>query len=284
VTVNPDPKPTIHNETIAVIGKRLGRGPTKADPRALFANRFAALEEKPPAKTDFWPDRAGFPLQTFGNLQWGDCTIAKQAHAALRMERLEQRRTTTIADDEVVRVYHAMSERLYGGGDNGAYETDALDNWRRQDLTFRDYKGRALTIDAYLRLNPYDHDEVKRSLALAGAHGIAVCLNLPWAFASIDPPADWDIPSGTAPVGEWQPGSWGGHSMFARDYDETGIWLVHTWGIPDQRLTWRAASMYMDEAHLVVDSWNWWKANRPGVMDFPGIREAVNRVSSVKIL
>src|SRR5688572_6640855 len=211
---------------------RLGRLPSKADPRALFLNKFSALEEPPPPKTNFWPRRKDFPIRSFGNLDYGDCTRAKQAIAAMRMERLEQRRTISITDDEVIRVYKEMSDRLYGGGDNGAYEVDALDCWRRKEYTFNDAKGRALTIDAYLRLNPYDHDEMRRALALAGAHGIAVCLNLPWAFASIDPPDDWHLPEGQMMTGEWMPGSWGGHSMWARDYDEVGIWLVHTWDIP----------------------------------------------------
>jgi hypothetical protein len=265
---------------------RLGRLPMKSSPRALLLNRFAALDVKPPVRTRFWEPRVPFPAHTFGNTRYGSCTISSQAHAALRMERLEQRRTTEIAEEEVIRVYTAMSDRLYGGGDNGAYETDALDNWRRPEFTFRDYKGRALTIDAYLRVNPSDHDELRRALHLAGAHGIKVCLNLPWAFAAIQPPLEWDIPEGQALTGDWMAGSWGGHSMFARDYDEGGIYLVHTWGMPDQRLSWRAAAAYLDEAHVVVESWNYWRTKKPTAiagMDLVGLRAAVNAVSSQKI-
>ncbi len=267
---------------------RLGRLPAKASTRALFLNRFSALDATPPAATNFWPRRKAFPLRSFGNLQWGDCTRAKQAIAAMRMERIEQHRTIKIADEEIIKVYQEMSDRLYGGGDNGAYETDALDCWRRPEYTFKDMgtansPPRYLTIDAYLRLNPFDHDEMKRGLALAGAHGLAVCLNLPLGFAYIEPPNDWDYPAGTPLTGQWMPGSWGGHSMWARDYDEVGIWLVHTWDIPDQRITWRAAAAYLDEAHLVIDSFNWWRNAKPKMLDFPGVKEAVNRVSSVKI-
>jgi hypothetical protein len=275
-------------DAVGIRPKQLGRLPSKADPRALFLNRFSALDVTPPAKTNFWPRRKAFPLRSFGNLTYGDCTRAKQAIAAMRMERIEQYRTIKIDDTEIIRVYREMSDRLYGGGDNGAYETDALDCWRRKEYTFRDMgtansPPRDLTIDAYLRINPYDHDELRRAMATAGAHGLAVCVNLPWAFSSIDPPSDWDIPTGSL-IGEWLPGSWGGHSLWARDYDEVGIWLVHTWEIPDQRITWRAAAAYLDEAHLVVDSWNWWKNTKdPRLMDLDALRAAVNRVSSVKI-
>jgi hypothetical protein len=267
---------------------RLGRLPCKSDPRALIFARFAEPPKTLPMHTDFWPRRVAFPLRSFGNTDYGSCTRSKQAIASMRMERIEQRRTVSIDDAEVVRTYVEMSDRLYGGGDNGAYETDALDCWRRPEYTYRDTKGRSLTIDAYVRLNPYDHEELKSAMFAAGAHGIAVCLNLPLAFSRLDPPADWHIPEGQVPTGEWMPGSWGGHSMWTRDYDEVGMWLVHTWDIPDQRITWRAAAMYLDEAHLVIDSWNYWKTKKPAalrrLLDLPGIKAAVNRVSSRKII
>lgn len=266
--------------------KQLGRLPTKSDTRALMFARFAVEPKVLPKRTHFWPRRASFPIRSFGNRQMGCCTRAKQAIAAMRMERLETRRTPEISDEEVIRVYQDMSNRLYGGGDNGAYETDALSEWRRPELTFKDSKGRALTIDAFLRLNPADHTEVKAALATAKAHGIEICLNLPSAFRDIDPPADWDIPEGEPLIGDWLPGSWGGHSMHARDYDEVGIWLNHTWDIVDQRITWRAAAAYLDEAHFVIDSFDFWRTKKPEakrLIDFAGIKKAVNHVSSQKI-
>lgn len=285
------PKPMVIAGTEHVVpdGPRLGRLPSKADTRALHFSRFlsARAPSTPPPATNFWRRRSPFAPRTFGNLQMGNCTIAKQAVAHLRMERIEQRRTTTILDAEPIRVYMEMSEELYGGGDNGAYETDALDRWRRQDKTFKDYKGRALTIDAYTRLNPYDHDEVRTALALAGAHGLAVCFNLPLAWAYLNPPARWDIPEGQPPlVGPWMPGSWGGHSMWAVDYDEDDLIVAHTWDQPDQRVSWKACAAYMDEVHLVIDSVNWWKAHKAQALrflDLAGIKTAVNKVSDVKI-
>lgn len=266
--------------------KALGRRPTRSDTRALLFSRFAAAPPVLPSRTHFWPRRRPFSIRTFGNTEWNNCTRAKQAIAMLRMERIETRSTATIDDAEPIRVYQSMIHRLYNGEDAGAYETDALSEWRKPDLTFRDTKGRALTIDAYLRLNPFDHTELKSSLVTAGAHGLAVCLNLPWAFAAMDPPMDWDIPADQPPVGHWAPGTWGGHSMWAVDYDEVGLWLVHTWGMADQRITWRAASIYLDEAHMVIDSYDYWRTQKPEAllaMDLVNIRREVNRVSSTKI-
>jgi hypothetical protein len=207
----------------------------------------------------------------------------------MRMERIETRNTPALADEEIIRVYLEMTRELYGGGDTGAYETDALSRWRRPEHTFRDTKGRALTIDAYVRINHSDHQELRAALWASETHGIAVCLNLPEAFRRINAPAQWDIPDGQAPIGDWMPGSWqggGGHSMWARDYDEDGIWLVHTWNLRDQLITWRAAALYVDEAHLVIDSLDYWRERKPRAaryLDLPGIHAAVNRVSSQKI-
>jgi hypothetical protein len=74
--------------------------------------------------------------------------------------------------------------------------------------------------------------------------------------------------------------------MTARDYDEVGIWLIHTWGLPDQLITWRAAAAYLEEAHLVIDSFDYWRTKKPTaikVLDLAGIRTAVNKASSQKI-
>ena len=281
------PTYTPQSDRVAQGEKKLGRIAAKSSPKALMFARFAAAPVKPPPKsTEFWKNRKAFAVRKFGNDRFNDCTRAKQAIASMRMERLEASRTPTITDEEVIRVYMAMEKELYDGTDGGAYETDALDCWRRPEKTFRDTKGRPLTIDAYLRINHTDQQEIRRSLWTAESHGIAVCFALPKAFQTIDPPNAWDIPEGTPAIGDWRPSSWGGHSMWARDYDETGLWLVHTWGQKDQLITWRAAAIYLDEAHLVIDSIDYWRKHKPRAaraIDLLGVKKAVNEVSSQKI-
>lgn len=268
-----------------IVEPKLGRLPAKSDPRALHFARFAVAPRVIPAATRFWTKRTKFPLRTFGNLEYGSCTRASQALLAMRMERLEVGRTPDVRDEEVVRVYLDMTRRLYGGGDTGAYETDALSEWRKPELTFRDAKGRPLTIDAFTRVNHADQDELRLAIYLAAAKGIKVCLNLPRAWKTAKPPARWDLPAGQQPIGDYLPGSWGGHAMACRDFDEDGLWLVHSWAFEDQLVTWRAAAVYLDEAHVVIDSLNAWR-KKPHVrkmLDLDGIRRAVNAVSSRKI-
>jgi hypothetical protein len=198
-----------------------------------------------------------------------------------------------ISTDEVLRVYYQMTADLYGGGDTGAYETDALSRWRKPDLTFKDTNGRPHTIDAFLKINHTDANEVKRAIALSGVHGIKACFSLPWAWATVDVTAVWDIPSDKhALIGDWMPNSWGGHSTFVTDYDSFGPRIAHTWydggreihyGL--QKVSWRGFLAYCDEIYIVIDSVNSWK--RQGLLDNKtagAIVEAVNSVSDQKIV
>lgn len=265
---------------------KLGRLPMKSTRKAVQFSEFYKYLKLPPSQI-YWVKKTPLPLRTYGNTQYGDCTIAKQCVAATRMERMESRgrEMIDIPDSEAIRVYTEMSNELYGGGDNGAYEDDALNRWRNPDKTFRDSKGRPFPIDAYLRLDAKNHDEVKAALALSGPKGIAICLNLPVAFSRIDPPNKWDIPEGQPLIDEWMPGSWGGHSMWANGYTKEGIILDHTWGIPNQILTWEAAAAYMDEAHVVIDSVDGWRKKTQKAVKFNlnGVIDAVNSVSSIRI-
>lgn len=273
------------NEHQIIEKRRLGRLPLKTTRKALQFSDFFKFVEMPKA-TNYWTRKAAVAKRTFGNDYYGDCTRAKQAYAITRMERLEQKRTVSIDDQEVIRVYLDMTQRLYGGGDTGAYEDDALNQWRNPETTIRDTAGKPYTIDAYLRINALNPSEVKAGLALSGAHGIAVCFNLPVIFDGKDV---WDVPEGQPLTGEWTPGSWGGHSMWMIEYDETkdAFYTVDdTWGHGPRKVTARAVAAYMDEAHLVVDSIDAWRkrtSSRKLKSALGDVVDAVNAVSDIKI-
>jgi hypothetical protein len=260
---------------------KLGKLPAKSSRKALLFEDFIkpkAVAQVPP-EYNFWAKRAKFPSRLFGNDKYGDCTRASQAAAAMHMERIETRSTPNITDDEVIRVYFEMTARLYGSGDTGAYETDALSEWRRPEYTFRDTKGRPLTIDAYTRINHLDHEALKSAIYITGGHGIKLCFNLPWAWSST---TNWTVPAGQTMIGEWVPGSWGGHSIYAYAYTKTGIW-IKTWGY-DQFVTWEGVAAYCDEAHWVVDSLDAWRKKPAArLVNLNQLKEAVNAVSDQKI-
>jgi hypothetical protein len=213
--------------------RRLGKAPAKASPKTLlFADYLKKAEPEPPKEIKFWRKRKEFPTRSFGNTAKGSCTRSKQAIMAMRMQRLEQNHTFAPTDDEVLRVYFEMTQRRYGGGDTGAYEEDALSDWRKPELTFRlnDKPKTPHIIDGFARINHLNLNEMKTAVQMSKAHGIAICFNLPWAWSST---YHWDLPAGTQMVGPWVPGSWGGHSMaWVNDYNEQGLWIYQTWDVP----------------------------------------------------
>jgi len=276
---------TNEQQVHSVIG-RLGKMPAKSSTKSLLFSDFikADLPEPPPAY-NFWKKRAPFPLNYYGNDTHGDCTIASQANMALRMERIETRRTPEFTDNAILTVYYNMTERLYGGGDTGAFETDALDNWRNPDHTFKDTAGRPMTIDAYTKINHASLSDVKRAICSTEAKGIKVCFNLPAAWQRTISPGVWAVPpKGTSPVGSWLPGSWGGHSTYVYGYTKDGLW-VRTWNVI-QFVTWEGFALYCDEAYWVLDSVDSWRKKpqvKSGEIKLAKLVDAVNKVSSIKV-
>jgi hypothetical protein len=277
---------------------KLGKLPAKASVKSLHFADFVdpQADAVPPKETKFWRNRAKFSLRSFGNTTASNCTRASQANLARRMERIEQRKTIDFTDEEVLRVYYDMTKRRYGGGDTGAYEEDALSDWRNSDYTFRDNSGHPHTIDAFTRINVKNIEELKRAIWMAGSHGIKICFNLPLAWQHVRPPEIWDIPrnpdGSPAPlIGDWIPGSWGGHSLTSDEYgitthiasDLTAFELVHSWDIPNQLVTADAVAAYSDEAHLVIDSVDAWRKKHAGLFLADKLVSMVNEVSSVKI-
>jgi hypothetical protein len=269
---------------IQVDNRRTGKAPARSHMKMLQLGNYLKTDKPVPTKYDFWKGKVPFLPYDVGNNEYGDCTFASQALLAQRMERREQRKTVQIPKNSIVQAYFTLTERLYGSGDTGAYEMDALNNWRNPDYTFRDSKGRPHTIDAYVKINHSSIPEVQTALYLSQAKGIKVCFNLPFAWAYVDNNI-WDIPEGQAPIGQYMPGSWGGHSMMAdATYDEWGLVLPSTWNQPPGKISWRAFAIYADEAYLCIDSINAWKKQKVSkLINLDALKSDVNSVSGLKI-
>lgn len=269
----------------AITQRRLGKAPARGHAMMLNFSDYAKKSIAIPETYNYYKRKVPVPVQDWGNTEFGDCTIASQGILSQYMERQEQRRTVAITRDSIIDTYFNMVERVYGSReDMGAYEIDALNNWRNKDYTFKDVKGRAYTIDAYTRINHSNISEVKKALFLSGAKGIKVCFSLPWAWA-IQDASLWDIPENSKLTGDYAVGSWGGHSMTAiANYDTNFLTLRHSWNIPDGKISWRAFAAYCDEAYLVIDSVNDWKKKlNKKEINFSALVSDVNMVSDVKI-
>lgn len=276
---------TIPQETVAP-GRELGRMPHKGDERAIrHAAMFRTAAKVADVLRPFRPKRA-YPREAYNNDIEGNCTRASQAIAAVRLELLEQRRRISFDNAEITRAYREMTMRLYGGGDTGGYETDALSEWRRPELTFKDTKGRPHTIDAYTAVTAEDLHEVKSALTHSAGRILKVCANMPLGWRGKDV---WEAPLRREDfTGPWMPGSWGGHSMTiaANDrgviYDGDGVY-IQTWDDAPRLVTWAAFAAYFDEAHVVVDSINSWKKRLGRAFDSVRLVREVNKVSSHQI-
>lgn len=266
--------------------RKLGKvNAVKGSMKTLHLSSYAKAPLIIPEVYDYYKNKKPIPIQDWGNNDNGDCTIASQGEGAQFMERQEQRKTVVIPKENIIETYYNMVERVYGvREDSGAYELDALNNWRNPDYTFKDSKGRPFTIDAYTKVNHSNISEVKKALYLSGAKGIKVCFALPWAWAnSLD--NVWDIPEGQKLTGDWTPYSWGGHSMWViSKWNKDWLWVPSSWNMPMGKISWRAFAIYADEAYMVVDSVNQWK-KRLDKKDFnlSKLVSDVNMVSDIKI-
>jgi hypothetical protein len=272
---------SIHTEE-TVEGKRLGKAPARSHLLQLNLSDYLKKDVAVPKVYNYWAKRKPFQPYDVGNNEYGCCTIASQVLLAQRMERIEQNRTIVIPKDNILKTYFDLTKRLYGGGDTGAYELDALNNWRNPDLTFRDDKKRPYTIDAFVRVNQANIDELKKALFLAGAHGMKLCFNLPWAWSQT---LVWDLPEGQQLIGDYLPGGWGGHSTSCISrWDENWLWFPSSWKTVDIKVSWKAIAAYSDECYLPVDSVNAWKKKPAAkIIDLKKLVSDVNMVSSQKI-
>jgi hypothetical protein len=70
----------------------------------------------------------------------------------------------------------------------------------------------------------------------------------------------WDDTGRT--TADAQPGSWGGHLVYAKRYTSDGLIYCRSWGL-DIAMTPDFLSRYADEAWVVVDKLDEWR-NKPG--------------------
>ena len=244
---------------------RLGKREAVSDPRTLMLGNF--IEPRVvPSKHDFDQGRAGFPLDPWGNDQWGNCVKVGEANQLVRLERLEQRRTLKLTADHVVKAYAEESERQFGvrpsapgdAGDQGLVVLWNLRNWRNLgwtlDFTKRKGDDRTYTISAFGELVPNDYEQLKAACYLL--HGVQLGLWLPRAVAGNY--TYWDYNGETGD--HWRPGSWGGHLVYAKAYNGDSMEIL-TWGFK-VKVSKRFLARFCDEAYAVVDSWDNWRKSK----------------------
>lgn len=251
---------------------RLGKQEHVADPKTMMLGNFMAPIALP-AHYNFDTKRSPFPLAPWGNDKWGNCVKVGQANQLVRLERLEQRRTLKLQEAHVVLAYQDEVERQFGirpgvaggVGDDGLVVLDNLRNWRNVgwplDFTKKPNDARVYKVDAFGELEPNDYEQLKSAIYLL--HGVQFGFWLPKAVQNNF--TLWDYKGETDAV--WQPGSWGGHLVYAKAYSGDVVEIL-TWGFK-VRVTKRFIAKYADEAWAVVDSLDAWR--RSSELDSQGM-------------
>jgi hypothetical protein len=257
---------------------RLGKLEHKHDDRTLMLANFMLPEVHVPAVFDFDKGKAKIPLKMWGNDNWGDCVIAGQANQLLRLERIEQRRTIPLGDQDAIDRYKALTGAQAPGDakDTGLVVLDALRNWHHSGWMTsgidRSGSRRNYTIDAYGELEPNDPVQLRMGIYLL--HGVHFGFSLPAAAKVMTRNGVWDYNGETTP--DYEPGSWGGHLVYSKAYVKQGC-KVLTWG-REVLVTDNFIKKYADEAWSVVDSLDAWKSKQ--TIDVPALTKQLQQITS----
>lgn len=225
------------------LGKKLG---VIHDRRTI---RMAQVLDAPAVKAPK-KHRVGGKLEqvpVFANDEYGCCTCASKAHAIVTMERSSSQRDLPITDPQVLEAYERISRfRRDGSGvDEGAFELDALKDWRNNGLGL-ERDSTPHKIYAFAAVDWHDRTEVMAAHYAFG--GLKVCAGLPLSASDqMRNGADWTPVSGSR--SRW--GSWGGHSMYSHAYDSERGLAVWTWG-EEQWMSWPWVAKYVDESYAVI--------------------------------
>jgi hypothetical protein len=251
---------------------RLGKGEYVHDERTPMLARFFRSTVRVPTNWDFDHGRAPFPLRVWGNDAWGDCVIGGEANHTLRLERVEQRGTIKLADEDAVNRYMALSGAKSPGdaNDNGLVVLEANRDWRNNGFLTK--TGRVYKIAAYGELEPTDRQQLRTASYLL--HGIHFGFWLPTAAQAMTNQGVWDYKGETGP--EWRPGSWGGHLVYSKKFDADSHEVL-SWGMKI-RVTNAFIERYADEAWAVVDNLDSWKTKQ--TIDVPKLEKTLSEITA----
>jgi len=252
---------------------KLGKKPYEHDERTLMMGKYILPDIVVPATFDFDSNRRAFPVKDWGNLDYGDCVIAGEAKQTLRLERVEAHRTVPLEDDDAIDRYKKLTGCVQpgDGNDTGLEIIAAMRDWKNNGF-YMNTRGRVFQIAAYGELDPQDQ-KITRAAAFL-LHGVQWGFWLPRAAQEMTREGVWDYQGETGP--DWKPGSWGGHCVYSKKFDETSH-SVLTWGM-EVAVSNEFIDRYADEAWAVVDSLDPWK--RTEVIDAPKLEEQLASISS----
>ena len=246
----------------------LGKQRPRHDPRTLQLADYLDTTALPPApKSCDWGTK--IPEDGWGmmlNDEIGDCTCAAAAHL-IQDWTSNDGTLITLKDNDVLKAYEAVSgyDPKTGSGDNGAVELDVLNYWRKKGIGRHKF-------DAYVALEPKNHEHIRDSIHLFG--GCYIGLALP---VSAQKQLTWTVPPGGM-TGHGAPGSWGGHAVILTGYNSRRVTCI-TWGA-EKQMTWGFLDAYCDEAYALLSVNDWLHSDRkaPNGLDLESLRRDLNMI------
>jgi hypothetical protein len=221
------------------LGKRPARPVAGLKPLRRYLARERALVI-PPVPTTCSRASAVASWPMLENNMLGDCTIAAVGHAVQLWTAVADR-MRVMSNTEALTAYEVFG---YVPGqpatDQGAVATDVLTKWSGAGFAAGGVED---VLTGFCAVDPSEQTEVRQGVAWLGV--VYAGLELPIAAQSMDV---WDAPATAADlVGDYEPGSWGGHAVPIIGYGPNGVVCV-TWGAL-KKITWRFWSAYVDEAY-----------------------------------
>ncbi len=237
------------------VHRKLGKIAPRIDKRMLRFARYVTAELAPPPSSWIWSGKATQPWGQMYNDRIGDCTCAAVGHAIQNFTAAHGAEVT-LTDSEILQAYMDVTAlENHGQGfdpvtfanDNGAIEVDVLNYWRTTGFGLGGIKHK---LGAYAAIHPQSQREVEEAIYYFGGAYLGVALP-----KAVDGQPIWTMPSGRFHRhGPWEPGSWGGHAVFAVDYDPQFVTVI-TWG-ELLKMSWEFFINYVDEAYaLIAPEW-----------------------------
>lgn len=255
---------------------KLGKGPA-VHPKGMrmLAELTTKLPSPPPAVGWY----TGAPVTTGGpalpavkswpvflNNDLGDCTIAGIAHL-IQLWNILTGSPFSITDADVLKEYSRLCGYIPGdpNTDQGGVESDLLSKWQSSGIFGH-------KIDGFVGVNPKSLSQMKDAIWLFG--GVYLGIELP---LSAQNQTIWDVPPG-GPVGDGEPGSWGGHCTLGVALDNRYMAMV-TWG-SIQLATIEWISTYCSEAYAILSpDWINKSCFMPGGVPLASLLADLKRIS-----
>lgn len=204
-----------------------------------------------------------------GNDTYGDCVFAAAAHGKQLWTTLTGKPVVPTTA-ETLAVYSSLTgfNPNDPNTDNGAVPNDIWTDWKTKGIF-------GSKIEAFVNVNPRDKTQILDSIWFFGCNFIGMQLPISAQSQTI-----WDVPPG-GPVGDGEPGSWGGHEVLGVHADQRYVEVI-TWG-SRKLMTWAFVNTYVDEiAAILSDDWIGSNEKTPGGVPLASLRVDLSIIPTVK--